>query len=202
MRAHEAAAGNATYDLVALTRVDVFFYFLKLRPPAAGPAGGWFAAVDRARVVGLRRTSRPMWEDRFVIGRRAEMASLVELERNFARVFFALGAMCYPEVQLLVHFSALLGLGRGRAALARAPRFEDFLTVEGFKQNKKKFARFFVAPPDDLPGVPAKWRRRALANASSSRAAAGGGRPSAGGDTAASTLKSMSSSTMTQPAPL
>jgi hypothetical protein len=167
VRAHELAS-NATYELIACTRVDVFFYFIRAQP-MAGPAGSWFEAVARARVVGRRKAHKPMWEDRFVIGLRAEMLSLVDLERNFARVFFKLGAMCYPEVQLLVHFTKLLGL-TGRAAVARTTPFETFLTVEGFKQNKKKFARFFVSPPDDLPGVPAKWRKANAPRAASSEA--------------------------------
>lgn len=153
LRAHEARAG-AQYDLVALSRIDIFFYFVRTVPPAAPPS--WYARVHGARVVGRRRAHKPLWEDRFIIGRRAEMLSLERLADEFTPNFVQLGNQSYPEAQIWLHFKRVLGLGRH--APTAAPSFEAFLSIEGFRQNKKKFNKYFIEPPAALVPDP-RFRR-------------------------------------------
>jgi hypothetical protein len=150
MRTAEAR-GGVNYDLVAITRIDVFFYHLRILPPVA-PDLSWYQSVVRARIIGRRKAHKPMWEDRFVIGTHDEMLSMTQLVAGFAGSFQRLGNQSYPEAQLYLHFQAVLQLPR-RGAKTRPP-FEAFAQIEGFRQNKKKFARFFIQPPPDIPVAP------------------------------------------------
>lgn len=164
--AHERRAGEL-YDLIAVTRIDVFFYFLKALPPFGLP-GSWYDSVVQARVVGRRSAHKPLWEDRFIIGRRDDMLTMGQLTRHFVRNFIRLGNLSYPEAQVYAHFAEdVLKIPR-RERKTRRP-FEAYLQIEGFRQNKGKFRRWFIVPPPDLP-VDEKWRRPAQAVAAGHRA--------------------------------
>lgn len=129
------------YSLIALTRLDVFFHNVKLLPWPAGRS--WLADVSAAGVVARRKTHKPQWEDRFIIGRPALMRSLESLPDGaaFTRRFKQLGNLAYPEAQILM---ALMEARGFRSSNTRGPFFTQFASIEGFKQNKQKFRRNFI----------------------------------------------------------
>mmetsp|Transcript_40947 Transcript_40947/g.94826 ORF Transcript_40947/g.94826 Transcript_40947/m.94826 type:complete len:358 (-) Transcript_40947:89-1162(-) len=161
VKAHEERSG-CTYDLIAVTRIDVFFYFLATIPPKGQPLGAWFENVRKARVVGRRSAQKPMWEDRFIIGESAAMMSMRTICINFLKNFVRLGNLSYPEAQVYLHFADVLSLKHGRRGKDNRPPFESYATISGFRQNKNKFKRWFIEPPLDI-GVGAKWRREPAA---------------------------------------
>ncbi|KAG8468051.1 hypothetical protein KFE25_007103 [Diacronema lutheri] len=158
VRAHEARAG-AQYDLIGVTRMDVFFYFLRALPPFGAP-DSWYESVQRARVIGKRSAHKPLWEDRFVLGRRDEMLTMGQLVQKLAHNFVRLGNLSYPEAQLHAHFADDVLRIPGRKRKALRP-FEAYMAIEGFKQNKGKFRKFFIEPPADIP-IATRWRRHSV----------------------------------------
>jgi hypothetical protein len=137
-RARAPNGGAGYYDLIALTRLDVFFHNVKLPTWPAGRS--WLTDVAKAGIIGRRKSHKPLWEDRFIMGVPELMASLETLDdaRVFAVRFGQLGNQSYPEAQIYHQLTTT-----GRVPLAGS-YFTGFATIEGFKQNKRKFRRNFI----------------------------------------------------------
>ncbi|KAG8462642.1 hypothetical protein KFE25_004618 [Diacronema lutheri] len=172
-RGREAVTGRR-YDLVVVTRVDIFFRYVRgiyqPRPPA--PAG-WWAAVHAAGLIGRRRKRAVCWEDRLILGRREPVFALERLAGRFADTFRALGEQSWPEKHIALLFEDVARDAGVNTSARTGPFFDDYVRFFGFHQNKAKYrADYIRITPDVL----------ALAGASARDAAAAAGGVGGGGD--------------------